>query len=128
MGGIVYDTGALLAAGKRDRKLWALHDEALASGELILVSVAVLAQAWRGGPQAELSRLLRGCKIQPLLEDAAREAGKVCAESGSRDIVDAIVVVTAKRLGGHTMIVTSDPHDIGGIASAINARIDIHRV
>ncbi len=128
MAGIVYDTGALLAAGKRDRKLWALHDEALASGELILVSVAVLAQAWRGGPQAEPSRLLRGCKILPLFEDVAREAGKACAASGSSDIVHATVVVTAAKLGGRALVVTSDPDDVARIADAIKARIHIHRV
>jgi len=57
---VVYDTGALLAAERRDFRLWALHDEALKRDVVPIVPVVVLAQAWRGGPRASLSRLLRG--------------------------------------------------------------------
>lgn len=45
-----------------------------------IVPSVVLAQAWRGGPQPNLSRLLRGCVIEALAENAAREIGRLLAK------------------------------------------------
>ncbi|MGH4000371.1 MAG: hypothetical protein ACRDTJ_23250 [Pseudonocardiaceae bacterium] len=45
MPGIVYDTGALLAAERRHRVLGALHEQSLASGVRPIVPVVVLTQA-----------------------------------------------------------------------------------
>ena len=53
---LVYDTGALIAAERGERRMWALHAEALHRGVLPSVPAGVLAQAWRGGPQPQLSR------------------------------------------------------------------------
>jgi hypothetical protein len=50
------------------------------------------AQAWRGGPQHNLSRLLRGCDIAPMTEEMARQSGRACALAGTCDVVDAAVV------------------------------------
>jgi hypothetical protein len=74
------------------------------------LSTVVLGQVWRGWPQAQLSRLLRGCRIQPLSEFEARSAGAALAASGRSDLVDAVVVVTA--LAREDLIVTSDPDDL----------------
>lgn len=126
MTGVVYDTGALLAAERRDARLWALHDEALARDVVPLVPVVVLAQAWRGGSQAQLSRLLRGCRIEPDSEALARAAGRACAVAGTADVVDAIVVVTA--LLRHAAVLTSDPGDLGRIADALHVHVRLHSV
>ncbi len=126
MTGVVYDTGALLAAERRDARLWALHDEALARDVVPLVPVVVLAQAWRGGPQALLSRLLRGCRVEPDTETLGRAAGRACAVAGTDDVVDAIVIVTA--LLHHAAVITSDPGDLGRIADALNAPVRLHLV
>lgn len=126
MTGVVYDAGALLAAERRDPRLWALHDEALARDVVPLVPVVVLAQAWRGGPQASLSRLLRGCLVEPDTEALGRAAGRACAVAGTADVVDAIVVVTA--LLHHAAVLTSDPGDLGRIADALRAHVPLHRV
>ena len=69
---IIYDAGALVAAERNVRPLWALHDAALRRDVSPLVSAGVLAQVWRGGPQASLSRLLTGCTVTPLDESLAR--------------------------------------------------------
>src|SRR5579862_4626821 len=106
MAGITYDTGALLAAEKGDRSLWALHRQALERGIRPSVPAGVLAQAWRGGPQAELSRLLAGCRFEPLDELTSRLAGAACARSKRSDIVDASVVVVA--IGRGDVVCTSD--------------------
>jgi hypothetical protein len=38
-----------------------LHDELTAARIRPLAPVVVLAQAWRGGPQHQISRVLKGC-------------------------------------------------------------------
>jgi hypothetical protein len=120
-GGLTYDAGALLAgeAGKRD--LWVLHEQALDLRVRPAVPAAVLAQAWRGGPQPLLSRLLRGCTVETLTEREARAAGVALAAAGTSDVVDAMVVVAAAVRAD--TIVTTDPDDLRHIADAIGAKI-----
>jgi hypothetical protein len=124
--GTTYDTGALLAAEADRRELWVLHARALLRGERPVVPAAVLAQAWRGGPQAALSRLLSGCRSEDLDEPRARAAGLVCARAGTRDIVDAAVVAGA--LARADLVVTSDADDLEGISSALGASISTYRI
>jgi hypothetical protein len=124
--GTTYDAGALLAAEADRRDLWAVHRRALERGERPVVPAAVLGQAWRGGPQASLSRLVRGCRVEDLDEVRARAAGSACARSGTRDVVDASVVVGA--LARDDLVVTSDPDDLRRIAEALGRTIRLHRV
>lgn len=46
--GVTYDTGALLAAERNDRRMWALHAAFLTADVSPTVPAPVLAQAWRG--------------------------------------------------------------------------------
>ena len=124
--GTTYDTGALLAAEANRRELWVLHARTLLRGEQPVVPAAVLAQAWRGGPQAALSRLLSGCRIEDLDEPRARAAAIVCARSGTRDIVDAAVVAGA--LARADLVVTSDADDLERLSSALGASIRTYRI
>jgi predicted nucleic acid-binding protein len=123
MAALVYDTGALLAAERRSPDFLALHDEVTAARIRPIVPVVVLAQAWRGGPQHQISRILKGCDILP--DDAAtgRAAGVACAASGTADVVDAIVIATAVRY--QAAVVTSDPGDLTRLASAIGVKVRI---
>lgn len=123
MAGLTYDSGALIAAERRDRRVWQLHTGALARGTPPVVPAAALAQAWRGGPQAELARFLRDCWIEPLSESLAREAGAALTRSRTTDVPDAAVVVCAmQRLD---TVVTSDRADIERIARALNWRVNV---
>jgi hypothetical protein len=124
--GIVYDTGALLAAERRHRGLWALHEQSLAHGVRPIVPVVVLAQAWRGTPHANLSRLLRGRQITPDTEDLGKAAGAICGRTGTSDVIDALVVVTALRL--HALVVTSDPDDLQHLASSLHSKLALYTV
>jgi predicted nucleic acid-binding protein len=121
MPALVYDTGALLAAERRDPDFLALHDEVTGAR---IVPVVVLAQAWRGGPQHQISRVLEGCDILP--DDAAtgRAAGVACAASGTADVVDAIVIATAVRY--QAAVVTSDPGDLTRIADSIGVKLRLY--
>lgn len=124
MAAIVYDTGALLAAERRNPDFLALHDEITAARIRPLVPVVVLAQAWRGGPQHQISRVLKGCDILPDDERTGRAAGVACAAAGTTDVVDAIVIVTAIR--HQAPVVTSDPRDLTAIAHAIGVKIRLY--
>jgi len=83
MAAIVYDTGALLAAEGRNPDFLALHDEVTAARIRPLVPVVVLAQAWRGGPRHQISRVLKGCDIIADDERTGRAAGLACAAAGT---------------------------------------------
>ena len=121
MATIVYDTGALLAAERRNPDFLALHDELTAARIRPIVPVVVLAQAWRGDPQHQISRVLKACDIVPDDERTGRAAGIACAASATTDVVDAIVVATAVR--HQAPIVTSDRGDLARIADAIGVKI-----
>jgi predicted nucleic acid-binding protein len=123
---IVYDTGALLAAERGNADFLALHDEVTRARIRPVVPVVVLAQAWRGGPQHQISRVLKGCDILPDDQRAGRAAGVACATSGTADVVDAIVIVTAVQ--NQAPVVTSDPGDLARIADAIGVKIQLFPV
>jgi len=125
MPAIVYDTGALLAAERRNPDVLALHDEVTAARIRPIVPVVVLAQAWRGGPQHQISRVLKGCDILPDDERTGRAAGLACAASGTADVGDAIVIATAVR--HQAPVVTSDPRDLTRIADALGVKIRLYR-
>jgi hypothetical protein len=126
MRGLTYDTGALIAAETGDVGLWALHAETLARDVRPVVPTPVLAQAWRGGPQHNLVRLLKGCVVEAFAENAARDVGRLLAASKTADIVDAAVVVSALLRGD--VVVTSDPGDLRVLADALAVRLDVHVV
>jgi predicted nucleic acid-binding protein len=123
MAGLTYDTGALLAAEANDRRVWAIHRRALERSHLPTVASTALAQAWRGGPQPLLSRLLEAVTIDPLDESAARLTGALLARAGRADVVDASVVVGALRRGD--AVLTSDRDDLTALADAAGRRLDV---
>ncbi|HEY4028373.1 MAG TPA: PIN domain-containing protein [Candidatus Dormibacteraeota bacterium] len=123
MNGATYDTGALLAAEAGDARMWAKHRRLLEQRARPVVPAVVLAQAWRGGPQHRLSRLLASCRIEDFGNRPARDTGSALAASGTRDIVDAAVVVSALMRGDE--VITSDADDLLHIAGALGRRIDV---
>jgi hypothetical protein len=126
MRGLTYDTGALLAAEAGRRELWALHNWTLQHGRRPVVPAGVLGQAWRGGPQARLSRLLQGCRVEDLDEMRSRRAGVMCARAGMSDVIDASVVVGA--ISRDDTVVTSDADDMLALARALRRPLTVHRV
>lgn len=123
---LVYDTGALLAAQRGDRTMWAVHRQGLDRAGHAIVPALVLGQAWRGGPQPQLSRLLKGCVIEPFDENAGRAVGRLLRDAGTSDVVDAHVVLTALRY--RAAVLTSDPDDLQRLAAATKVRLRLHHV
>jgi hypothetical protein len=123
MAGITYDAGALIAAERNDRQLWALHRRALERGFVPTVPAGVLAQGWRGGPQAQMSRLLGGCRVEDFDEARARSAGTACGAAGTSDVVDAAVVIGAAAR--RDLVVTSDPGDLTLLCDAMRVALPL---
>lgn len=126
MTGLTYDTGALIAAENDNRLFWALHKAALNRGLTPTVAAGVLGEAWRGGPQARLSRLLKGCRVEPLTEPQARAVGVLAARSGLDDTVDLAVAEGALRRGD--VVVTSNRRHIEQAAQGAGRGLAIHDV
>jgi predicted nucleic acid-binding protein len=124
--GVTYDTGALIAADRGERRMWARHQALLTRREVPAVPAPVVAQSWRGGGrQALLARLLVGCDIEALDDEQARSVGALAARAGTTDIVDACVAEGALRR--QDLVVSSDEDDLQAIAAAVNRRIEIDR-
>ncbi len=107
------DSGALIAFEKNDRKVRTLVELALAHGAPLWTAGGVVAQVWRDGSrQVRLARLLGSglVQVQPLDRDEAQATGVLCGEAGTRDVVDASVVLLARRHAA--IIVTSDADDL----------------
>jgi predicted nucleic acid-binding protein len=127
MAGVTYDTGALIAAERDDDRMWSLHHGFLVLEVAPVVPAPVLAEAWRGGSrQANLSRLLALCRIEPMSAQQARDVGALAGEARHRDIVDVTVVEGALRRGD--AVVTADPKHIAKVADALGARLRIEPV
>ena len=113
MKGLTLDTGALIAFDREHRATSLLIRDVLRERLPVTIPAGVLGQAWRDGrKQARLAKLLRaqGVEIEPLDERRAREAGQLCGLRGTSDIIDASVVLCARRRGQR--IVTSDAADM----------------
>jgi len=113
MPGITLDAGALIALDRNDRRVVALIARAHETGAKIVVPAGAFAQAIRKPErQARLSRLVRqpGTTVTPLDRVDGVRVGRLLAASGTADVVDAHVVVCARR--ERTAIVTSDAGDI----------------
>jgi hypothetical protein len=113
MNGVTLDSGALIALDRNDRRVIALLARAHEIGARITVPATALAQALRQpSRQARLSRLARQSTtaITPLDGADATRVGLLLAARRTSDIVDAHVVICARR--NAQPIVTSDPDDL----------------
>ena len=106
---VVLDAGALIAIERADRRIVRLLELA----DQVHVPGAVVAQVWRNpARQIRLVRVLatEEVTIAPLDGAEARAAGQLCGASGTADVVDASVVLLARRVDG--VAVTSDSDDL----------------
>ena len=127
MAGVTYDTGALVAADRNDRKMWALHAGYLREEVVPVVPAPVLAQAWRGGArQARVARLLQVCDVEPLGEALAEDVGVLAGKAKHDDVVDVVVVEGAIRRGD--AVVTSDAGHVRKIAAAAGVTVWVEQV
>lgn len=110
---VVLDAGALIAFERNEPRLRTLVLLALRHGAALHAPAGVLAQVWRDGRrQARLAGLLGSGMLQvhPLGRDEAQAAGVLCGRAGTSDVVDASVVLLARR--HEAKVVTSDAGDL----------------
>ncbi len=112
---ITLDAGALIAVDRGDSEVWSDLKTIVSEGTVPVIPTPVVVEAWRGARQARLGQLLRLCRIEPLDQASAREAGELCGRAGTADPVDAVVIVSADRRGG--VVLTSDVDDLRHLAS-----------
>ena len=124
MSALVLDAGAFIAVDRNDRSMIARLRVAQLRGHELRTSAIVIAQVWRspGGKQAGVARLLRAVDVRPVDEKMGRDAGALLAKSRTDDPIDATVVLVA-RSGDR--ILTSDPDDIGCLASSSGKKLAV---
>lgn len=113
MNGFTLDAGGLIAVDRNDRRVTGLIARCLEHGKRLTVPSTVLAQVLRNpARQARLSRLLwdESTDLVSLNRRDAVAVGILLAKTGTKDIVDAHVVICAQRTG--QAVITSDPDDL----------------
>jgi len=110
---LTLDAGALIALERGDERVRAVLALAIEQRRPLRIPAGVVGQVWRGGGrQVAVSRLLgaREVEVQALDEPLARAAGELCAAAGTRDVIDASVVLAARERGD--TVLTSYPDDL----------------
>lgn len=113
MTGVTFDAGGLIELDRRDRRVLVLLARAQETRSRITVPAAALAQAIRQPErQALLARLVPQptTDVVPLDRVDATSVGRLLAASETSEVVDAHVVICARR--ARQRIVTSDPEDL----------------
>lgn len=111
--GVTLDAGALIALDRDDRRVVALLARAQETAARVTIPATALAQAVRNPTrQARLARLVRQptTDVVALGRVDATGVGRLLAASGTADVVDAHVVLCARRTG--QAVATSDPDDL----------------
>jgi hypothetical protein len=123
---LVFDTGALIAFERGDRRIAAHLQVARDRREIVRTSSGCVAQAWRGGGarQALLARLLRGVEEQALERDGSRRVGALLHETGLEDVVDGHLALLARD---GDLVLTSDVDDLNRLLSASGCAAEVER-
>ena len=122
---IVLDAGALIAFEKADVRMRALLREALQRNATLLIPAGVVAQVFRDrARQVSLGTLLASSITEvPVLDRVLAEAvGTLCGRTRSSDVVDASVVLVARK--ARAAVVSSDPDDL----HRLDPWLEVHRI
>lgn len=123
---LVLDAGALIAIEWRNRAVLAKIRIAQDEGIPVRTSSGAVAQAWRtGARQARLATTLRGIDEHPIDASASRRVGRLLADAGTSDIVDAHVAILCD-VDAH--LLTSDAGDLDQLLSVLGRTATISRV
>ncbi|MCA1831380.1 MAG: twitching motility protein PilT [Actinomycetota bacterium] len=98
--------------------MWTFIKAFVEDGLVPTIPAPVIIEAWRGGRQARLSRLIHDCRVDELDELRAKRAGELCGRASSSDPVDAAVIESASRRGD--VVLTSDPGDLVILAAFVS--------
>jgi predicted nucleic acid-binding protein len=121
----IYDSGALIAIDRiRENAQLTSHQERLAAGDHIIVPAPVAAQVVRRPQrQARLMLTLRSCNVIPFEAGQVSPVGELLARSGTSDVVDGLVALTAAL--ERATVITSDPDDIAHLLDTMGVRLPV---
>src|SRR5687767_10387243 len=119
--GVTFDTGMLIALERRKSSALALLRACSLSRAKITLPAAVLAEWWRG----EHPTILEIGTREPLTPELALDAGKLLAQTGESNAVDATVIASAAQRGD--VVVTGDPRDLRALAKCVRG-VDVETV
>lgn len=111
--GMTLDAGGLIAVDRDDRSVIVLLTRATEVGARVTVPAGALAQAIRRPDrQVRLARLVRQPNSDVVALDRvdATNVGRLLSASGTADVVDAHVVICARR--ADQRVLTSDADDL----------------
>jgi predicted nucleic acid-binding protein len=106
---LTFDTGALIALERSDKRMRVVLDTANIDHIQVTVPAVVVAEWWRGGSRRRQD-ILAAVDVEPTTEYLARVAGEAMAVLAGATVVDAIVMASAAHRGG--MVYTSDIADL----------------
>lgn len=109
MAALTFDTGALVALSRGDKRMRALLVAAQERRAVITVPAVVVAEWWR--VDSSRSRLiLERVDVEPVSERLAKIAGEALAAVPGATAIDAIVMASAAQRGD--VVFTSDVADL----------------
>ena len=124
MSGLTYDSGALIAAERNERRMWLIHQRALMRGVRPTVPAGVLTEVYRSARQVDLARLLRGCQVDALDERTARAAGALIGRCAvGPGAVDASVAEGAMRRGD--AVVSGNATHLRALADGAGRKLEV---
>lgn len=125
--GVAFGTGALVAAARGDRRVWALHRAALAHGLVPVVPAQVLAEAARvAGASTALEHFVVGTEVEVLDRERAQAVASVADQVGTDGLAGVAVVELAAR---RSLAVVSDrPHRAAEASATLGHDLVLHVV
>lgn len=109
MTALTFDTGALIALERGDKRMRIILDTANIGHVPVIVPAVVIAEWWRGRSRRS-EDILSAVDVEPTTEHIARVAGEAIAALPGTTVVDAIVMACAAQRGG--IVYTSDLIDL----------------
>ena len=96
--GLAYGLGALHAAARGDRMMWALHRAALSNGIVPVIPALAVAEGFRTEARSDrIGELLAGTEVEPYTGEVARRSGEIAARCDTSDLAAVAVVELAER-------------------------------
>lgn len=106
--GVTFDTGALIALERGDKRIRTVSLAVRANGRLITVPAPVLIEWWRNAPKQRA--VLDAIAVEPTMERLAKLAGEAIAAVPGATPIDALVMASAAQRGD--VVYTSDVDDL----------------
>jgi hypothetical protein len=122
---IVLDSGAFIAAERRERRLVDFLEAAAREGATILLPAVVVAEMWRDPPRPLSAKLVGTADVVvPLDLSKAQSVGGLLGKTQTSQIVDANVATMAVDFNP-SLVLTSDPADLELLVRALGASCSV---